>query len=48
MEKKRLHIVSLEKERKKLKRYTGKVESPARSLTHASILLVADERCNDK
>ena len=49
MGRKKLHIVSLkEQERDDLKQYLRKGKSSARSLTRARILLLADDRCDDK
>jgi transposase len=49
MGRKKLHIINLkEEERKELKRYLRKGKSPARSLTRARILLLADEGRDDQ
>ena len=48
MGRKKLHIVRLkEEDREELKRYLRKGKSPARSLTRARILLLADEGLED-
>ena len=49
MGRKRLHVVNLkEEEREELKQYLRKGKSPARSLTRARILLLADEGHDDE
>ena len=49
MGRKRLHVVNLkEEERDELKQYLRKGKSPARSLTRARILLLADEGHDDE
>jgi len=49
MGRKKLHIINLkEEERKELKRYLRKGKSPARSLTRARILILADEGRDDQ